>query len=185
MLRFHADSEKVVNAIAYFAAQCPGATKMKICKLMYYADKAHLNRYGRPITGDTYIRMRKGPVPSMGLNLMRHTAYFEYASELFDKTIEVKGISVRALQDFNRNIFSRSDVRIMDETIKAFGDRTAEDLSDLSHEEDAWKNSEMNRKIDFELLFDSTAESQHMLELISSEAGEMQNQHPNREAFSA
>jgi uncharacterized phage-associated protein len=169
MLRYHPDGEKVVNMIAYFATRCPQATKMKISKLMYYADKTHLNLYGRPISGDAYIRMKFGPVPSMGLNLMRHTAYFEDVSELFDQKIEVKGVAVRPLQEFDRNVFSRSDMAIMDRILDELGERTAGDLSDLSHGEAAWNKAEMNRKIDFELLFDATPESQHMLGLLVQE----------------
>ncbi|MGB8029526.1 MAG: Panacea domain-containing protein [Terracidiphilus sp.] len=166
MLNFRANGEKVVNMIAYFAGQCTDATKMKISKLMYFADKAHLNRFGRPISGDTYIRMKLGPVPSMGLNLMRHTTYFENVSELFDELIEVKGNEVRPLKGFNREIFSRSDISVMDETISQLGDVHALRLSDLSHDESAWKKADMNRKIDFELLFDETAEGQQMLGLL-------------------
>ena len=170
MLTFQADADKVINAIAYFAERCPDSTKMKICKLIYYSDKLHLNRYGRPVTGDTYIRMRKGPVPSMGLNLMRHTAYFEGASELFDEVIAVKGIEVKALRAFNRNVFSRSDMRVMHEVMQSFGCESAEALSERSHDEESWKNSQMNRRIKFEMLFGDEPESQQMLKLLQEES---------------
>jgi uncharacterized phage-associated protein len=166
MLKFNANGEKVVNMIAYFAGRCADATKMKISKLMYFADKVHLNRFGRPISGDTYIRMKFGPVPSMGLNLMRHTAYYENVSELFDELIEVKGNEVRPLEEFNGKIFSRSDISVMNDVIEEFGNVHALRLSDLSHDESAWKKAEMNRKIDFELLFDETPEGQQMLGLL-------------------
>ena len=143
---------------------------MKISKLMYYADKLHLNRFGRPISGDAYIRMKFGPVPSMGLNLMRHTAYFEDTSELFDQKITVKGLEVTPRQEVDISVFSRSDLDAMDEVMKNFGAISASFLSDLSHGEDAWNKAEMNRKIDFELLFDKNPDSQHLLNLLIADA---------------
>ncbi|WP_409530306.1 Panacea domain-containing protein [Shinella sp.] len=40
-------------------------------KTLYYADRAHLQRYGRPITGDRYIAMENGPVPSYAYNAVK------------------------------------------------------------------------------------------------------------------
>ena len=48
-IRFVFQPEKFVNAVAYLAQACPGSTKMTICKQLYYADKEHLVRFGRPI----------------------------------------------------------------------------------------------------------------------------------------
>ena len=33
----------------------------KICKILYFADREHLSKYGRSITGDVYIAMTYGP----------------------------------------------------------------------------------------------------------------------------
>lgn len=57
--------DKAVNAILYSLQQLGGKTDMhKLCKILYYADQRHLSMYGRSITGDTYIAMQFGPVPS-------------------------------------------------------------------------------------------------------------------------
>jgi uncharacterized phage-associated protein len=53
-VRFQFDPEKFVDAVAYLAQACPSSTKLSICKLLYFADKEHLLRYGRPILGDHY-----------------------------------------------------------------------------------------------------------------------------------
>ena len=177
MLKFAADPEKVVNTILFFASRCPSPTKMKISKLMFYADKLHLNRYGRPITGDTYIKMNFGPVPSMALNLMRHQAYYETASELFDENLLVKGNDVLPLGKLNRQVFSRSDLAVMEEVLDKYGCHSATILSNASHDEPAWNNSEMNRKIDFERFFDTNEDSQRMLGLITSDETPIREPH--------
>lgn len=57
--------ETTLNAILYVLQQLGGKTDMhKLCKILYFADQRHLSKYGRSITGDTYIAMQYGPVPS-------------------------------------------------------------------------------------------------------------------------
>ena len=43
--------------------EAPASDLHTVLKACYFADKAHLNKYGRPIFGATYRAMRFGPVP--------------------------------------------------------------------------------------------------------------------------
>ena len=83
-LRFSFNSGKFVNAVAYLAQHCPNSTKMSVCKQLFYADKEHLTRFGRPIVGDHYYRLDHGPVPTRGLNILRNRAS-EAEQALLDK----------------------------------------------------------------------------------------------------
>ena len=70
-LTFEFSLEKTVQAIAFFQRQgVPDLTKLKVAKLLYFADKAHLLAQGSPIIGDVYFCMENGPVPSFALNEM-------------------------------------------------------------------------------------------------------------------
>ena len=49
----------------FLARQAGGSIhKLKALKLVYFADRYHLRRYGRPVIGDEYLAMQYGPVPS-------------------------------------------------------------------------------------------------------------------------
>jgi uncharacterized phage-associated protein len=41
-----------------------GLPLSNLSKVMFFADRSHLRQYGRPVTGDLYIAMANGPVPS-------------------------------------------------------------------------------------------------------------------------
>ena len=71
-LSFDFDAEKFVHTACYLVARCPDVTKMKLFKLLYFADKRHLLTCGRPIIGDRYLKMDYGPVPSRAYNLIKH-----------------------------------------------------------------------------------------------------------------
>src|SRR5262245_14308697 len=67
---FTFDFEKARAALLYLAQKdLPEFDKGKACKLLFLADKLHLVRYGRPVTGDRYWALEHGPVPTRVLSL--------------------------------------------------------------------------------------------------------------------
>lgn len=57
--------KKAVQALNFFAVKNGGQIeKLHALKLIFFADRYHLRKYGRPITNDQYWAMKLGPVPS-------------------------------------------------------------------------------------------------------------------------
>ena len=74
--------KKAIQALNYFAAASGGClNNMKALKLVYFADRHHLRRYGRPITNDTYFAMKFGPVASACKNLLNEAEEFTAPEE--------------------------------------------------------------------------------------------------------
>lgn len=63
VIRFKFSPAKTRAAIHWMLRDYQGADLHTILKACYFADKAHLNKYGRPIFGATYRAMKFGPVP--------------------------------------------------------------------------------------------------------------------------
>ncbi|UTP39807.1 Panacea domain-containing protein [Phenylobacterium sp. LH3H17] len=67
--------DKVREAIVHIIAEADRrhilVTQYDILKSMFFADRAHLNKYGRPITFDEYVAMPDGPVPSLAYNVLK------------------------------------------------------------------------------------------------------------------
>src|SRR5690348_14038914 len=67
-IKFEFNLDKLINAIVFFCERgITDLTKLKVAKLLYFADKKHLLEHGRPILGDLYVCMDLGPVPSLAL----------------------------------------------------------------------------------------------------------------------
>lgn len=51
---FSFSHRKATQALNFFARKAPGHSinKMKALKLVYFADRYHLRKYGRPVVGD-------------------------------------------------------------------------------------------------------------------------------------
>ena len=110
----------------------------KICKIIYLADKEHLNRYGRFITGDQYSAMTKGPVPSQSYDLIKSTQNSFLDLDLPFKRNDNHRIQTDREADIDE--FSKSDLIILDEVISKYGNMSRDQLSKIVHD-DAWKEA--------------------------------------------
>jgi uncharacterized phage-associated protein len=173
-VHFQFDSDKFVACAAMFAAEpLRDLGRMKLCKLMYFADKHHLVRYGRPIIGDMYIRYRHGPVPSLGFAIMGKaitgsTAGPEAANFLKRKFLEylrVKKTSgaIRAIFEVKRppavEYLSQSEQESIRETVKRYGRCSPYELRNLTHEEPSYTNTPEGEDIDYKLFFEQEREA--------------------------
>ncbi|MBS3908665.1 MAG: SocA family protein [Actinobacteria bacterium] len=181
-IRFRYDVEKFVNVVAYLAINnVPNLDKLKVSKLMYFVDKLHLQRYGRPVSGDSYNALPYGPIPSVSLDIMDEAvadelSYFGITNtnvELFMNYLEVidrseKYPKFRAKRQPELDIFSDSDIEILDEVIKTYGQLTGLDLVNLTHKEPAWTKTQGNALIDFRLFLEGLddEEKESIIELL-------------------
>lgn len=167
-IRFHFMPEKFASAVAFLALKCPSPTKLKICKLLFYADKEHLVKYGRPITGDRYYKLEYGPVPTRGLDMLRGNAG-EAEIALLEKYVSVVGNSIFPKRAADKTVFSKSDLEVMEEVCKRYGDLSATDLGRRSHKEASWIQAVDAGPMDYALFFEGKPEAGIIKELVELE----------------
>jgi uncharacterized phage-associated protein len=177
-IRFQFDQEKLVQALAFFSLKgVKGLTKMKAAKLLYYADKIHLNRYGRPITGDCYACMDHGPVPSISLNEMNDA--LETTPEIREEEPALLRVlkivptyypefSLKDPALFDGDVFSATDLEVLGEVIERYGRKSAWELRQESHRESAWVRANQWRApgSSTPMSFEDMLESREMLEAV-------------------
>jgi uncharacterized phage-associated protein len=175
-IKFEFRLDKLINAIAMFCDRgLVDLTKLKIAKLLYFADKKHLLENGRPILGDAYFCMDLGPVPSFAMFEMSEIiTKSEVPSE--DATSMHKMLRVKkslfskyphfeAKHQFDPGAFSDSELKVLEDIITRFGNKTARQLVELTHEEPAWKIADEARHpggrtpIPYELFFEGASQS--------------------------
>jgi uncharacterized phage-associated protein len=111
---------------------------MKLIKLLYLADRDALARWGRPITTDSYVSMKHGPVLSEILNLI--------TDPLNDQTFWARHISepehfaVSLKEDPCGDLLSEAEDELLDETFKKFGHLNRWALVELAHSLPEWKD---------------------------------------------
>jgi uncharacterized phage-associated protein len=142
-LRFNL--KKTTQAINFLAIKSHGAIdKLKAIKLIFFADRFHLRKYGRPITNDEYWAMEWGPVNSNTKDIADMGGFLgamerEYASQYVESPS--KNI-IKSIQEVDTKVFSQTDIEALAWAWETFGHRDGFDLADLSHEYPEWKKFE-------------------------------------------
>ncbi|HSR52065.1 MAG TPA: Panacea domain-containing protein [Acidobacteriota bacterium] len=178
-IRFRFRFRKFLAALQYVASQRSLST-LEVSKVLFYADKYHLTRYGRPVTGDAYVAMLNGPVPSSGYDWLKNAANAARSRLRLagDKRLDLLLEAVRVEPEKSYATFSAphftmtdwlsdSDREALDNGLEECRGLSMGQLIDKSHQEEAWQRADENGRMDLRLLFDpDNEEQQNLLELL-------------------
>jgi|SRR5208282_442869 len=145
------DEKKAKQAILYICnrmSSSPGFCSTMLNKVLYYADHIHYLKRGKTITGFGYIKQRFGPTPKpaeflrIRESLWREKKLGEESVEFFGK-IQKRPVVRRVDLANDVSCFSGEEVSDLEEVINAFSGATGKMVSNLSHEELAWKLADL------------------------------------------
>lgn len=146
IFRLALNRNKAVQAVDYVAQRWPGVTQYYVCKIIYFADKAHCLDWGRTITGDRYVAMDHGPVPSRVYEMLKPASCEEddvleaIAQRL---TWNVRGNRIHLFSN-GMNAFpalAQSEIDHLDAAIALCRGMSFSALREFSHRELAWRRA--------------------------------------------
>ena len=149
------DRVKTLNALLYVANRVQRRDFHKIFKIIYFADRQHLADWGRPITGDTYIAMEAGPVPSRLYDMLKIVRGDSYMpdSEGLGRYFQVENwMYVNPLQDADLNKLSANEQEALSEAINKYSSLSYDEIKEKSHDV-AWRSTAR----DFSISWDNIA----------------------------
>jgi uncharacterized phage-associated protein len=144
--RYPVRTQKVLECILWLASERPGIDVYHIVKCAFYADKHHLNRYGRPVTGDTYKADAYGPLGQVLYNLLRDEP-IEYLALGGNGRVPIEvagkecGYRVSAKREPNLRLLSQSDVESLRWSLENYAHLSFDQLVELSHAEEAYQRA--------------------------------------------
>jgi uncharacterized phage-associated protein len=142
--RFNIKKEKVSNSILFTLEKLGGRSDFhKIFKILYFADQKHLTSYGFPITGDFYIAMKNGPVPSQTYDLlksMKGDSIFGNIDPRYEELFDVQGYYVAAKKKADMEELAQSDIECLLEAIDENRHLDFGQLTNKSHKQ-AWEKA--------------------------------------------
>lgn len=149
------DKEKSLNAVLYVANRVQRKDFHKIFKIIYFADRQHLADWGKPITGDIYIAMEAGPVPSRlydMLKIVRGDSYMSDTEGLRHFFQVENWMYVRPLVDADLNKLSANEQEALSDAIAKYASLSYDEIKEKSHDV-AWRSTAR----DFSISWDSIA----------------------------
>ena len=164
--------ERIIAAIVFVIneghANGQTITQYDIVKSLFLADRAHLNKYGRPITFDNYTAMKDGPVPSTSYNFLKEDpqTFWRQSKKLpWHKNaapdISPKAFSFTISEDgFDTSALSESDIEELKGALTVVKSLGFKQVRRLTHEDqayvEAWEDEgdAQGYPMSYSLLFD-------------------------------
>jgi hypothetical protein len=150
-VQFEFNPTKALAVAAYFANRT-GESMYTILKMIYLADRCHLERYGRPITGDDFIAMKQGACPSKIYDSMKvlrgdtNTNYLPNSENFLEVDAESFDVNVKDLPSLE--VLSATDIECLDEIVSIHKRLGRWAIRRMAHDA-AWKKTNLNGKMNF------------------------------------
>lgn len=166
---FEFDAKVAIEAILFIANKSQAPTFHHIVKLLYFADRLHLQRYGRLICGDDYVAMKHGPVPSGIYDMLKAIRYGQTNDHFpeLKSAFQVNDYTVIPLRSPDLEWLSDSDVECLTEALSVYDNLSFNQLTDLSHD-DAWQSADQDDFISLEALVSSVGNPNQLLEHLNN-----------------
>jgi uncharacterized phage-associated protein len=136
---------KATQALNFLARQSGGRlNKLKALKLIFFADRYHLRKFGRPVSECTYFAMTHGPVASEAKQVAEEhdrlpAPVRSYARKFLQKKSDYDYASVA---DVDKAALSESDLEALTFSWENFGYQPKYQLRDITHRYPEWKRHE-------------------------------------------
>ncbi len=161
-LQFEINYANSVHSILYVINKMGGSIKSyNLMKVLFAADKHHLVRYGRPITGDTYIKDTNGTVPKEiqndivnGKNLMPCLEKLGIDSLPFILSFINNDSILTSATLADMSYLSPAAQESLDIGIEEYGYLSYAEVREKNHQERCWKDTPKGKQIPFELMVD-------------------------------
>lgn len=142
--------QKAIQAIVFFAQKEGNRiNRMKALKLVYFADRYHLRKYGSLITNDEYYAMEYGPVASGVKDILELSDFLdrrekEYAVQFLKKAEQ---FHIEVTHPFQSRVLSQTEIEALSFAWEKFGQYDALTLSKkVTHQYPEWKRHEQTLK---------------------------------------
>ena len=176
-MKFQFDEEKAIATILHIIKEVRsrGEDKIglhKIFKILYFADKEHLATWGRPITGDYFVAMNYGPVPSHIYDILKSVKGDSQfiSKEKYASFFEVHGGKwVVANQDPDLEVLPESGLEALNNAINDNAHLDFNQLVDKSHDQ-AWEKAVKDGKMSYKRMAQEAGANTEMIGYIRHNA---------------
>lgn len=150
------DEPKFDALVHYVCAKCEDPSKLgatKLNKVLWYCDIGSFLYFGRPMTGETYVKRQFGPVPKHILaakqRLIAKGALIEREAPLYGYA--QKQLLALTRPDLSR--FSGDEISLVDDVLDAIcHNHTAASISQLTHDH-VWEAAEIGEELPLYTVF--------------------------------
>lgn len=142
------DLERFQNMIKYFAEKL-SPFKVKMNKLLFYADFECFRRFGVGMSGVEYQAIQMGPVPyyyQSQFDLAQRNGIIRIDEVLFSGGMVGEKFEPIG-KKFDADLFSKNELDVLKHILNLFKSTSTHDIIEISHKEKAWIECEKERDL--------------------------------------
>lgn len=143
--------DKIEASISYIAEHVANLFKVKLMKMLWYADALSYKKSGYAITGMVYRHNDMGALPVGHYSLMNLEKLNVHEEESYNYD---SMLHIYPAQGMDYNVLTAEDKKVLDEVIKKFKNYKAKEIVDYMHEEKAYRETRSGDIIPFSMAKD-------------------------------
>lgn len=141
----HFDKHKLTEVVLYILNKTKGLDYYHVFKIIYFANMAHLAKYGFLMVSDEFCALKDGPVPSILYNCIKNDTYCDKELQSILNSNIQKGTDdayymLEAKREADFDYFSKADLEVLDKSISENANLSYGELRTKSHGNE-WKRA--------------------------------------------
>lgn len=131
----------------------PNVGMTVLYKLLYFIDFDYFEKYEQQLMGLTYIKNHHGPTPREFVKVveeMKKTGELEEVKSRYFTYDQRKFLPLRRA---DLSLLTAQELKMIDSVLGRYADKSATELSNLSHEDTPWMAAESGENIEYDHVF--------------------------------
>ena len=131
----------------------PNVGMTTLYKLLYFIDFDYYEKYEEQLMGLTYIKNKFGPTPREFVKVVEEMKQADELEEVKSAyfTYEQRKFLPHVAPDLS--LLNGRELEMIESVLSRYADKSATELSNLSHEDTPWSVAEMGENIEYEHVF--------------------------------
>lgn len=148
--------EKFKQVLLYVLEKTAGKPNVGMTvlyKLLYFIDFDYYEKYEKQLMGLTYIKNTHGPTPREFVKVMEEMKEVGELEEVKSKYFTYDQRKFLPHRRADLSLLSAQELKMIDSVIGRYADKSATELSNLSHEDTPWAVAESGENIEYDHVF--------------------------------
>ena len=131
----------------------PNVGMTVLYKLLYFIDFDYYEKYEKQLMGLTYIKNHHGPTPREFVKVVEGMKEAGELEEVKSRYFTYDQRKFLPHRHADLSLLSAQEIAMVDSVLARYADRSAADLSALSHEDTPWAVAEVGKDIEYDHVF--------------------------------
>jgi len=131
----------------------PNIGQTVLYKLLYFIDFDYYEKYETQLMGLTYFKNTHGPVPREFKKTIDKMIEDKELEEVKSTYFSFQQTKYLPIIEPKLTLLNGQELEMIESVIKRYGNKTATEISDMSHRDTPWKSAEMKKNLEYEHAF--------------------------------